>query len=150
MEWFFPRTHSRRRRVTVSASPSTRLQRPMTCSRDAAGRASAREIMGAGKFGPPGWQDDPDWTGWWGTNPPFHSPVFVLTHQPRVDLVMEGGTTFHFVDAAPHDVLRLQSMLPMGSTCDLAAGRRAFGSSSPPGWLTTCMWRSFRLCWAAE
>src|SRR5690242_11003111 len=36
------------------------------------------EIMGANKFGPPGWQDDPDWTGWWGPNPPFHTPTFVL------------------------------------------------------------------------
>ena len=41
------------------------------------------EIMGAGKFGYPGWQDDPDWKGWWGANPPFHTPVFVLTHHAR-------------------------------------------------------------------
>ena len=38
------------------------------------------EIMGAGKFGPPGWQDDSNWRGWWGPNPPFHTPVFVMTH----------------------------------------------------------------------
>ncbi|NLG21807.1 MAG: dihydrofolate reductase, partial [Actinomycetales bacterium] len=37
------------------------------------------EIMGANKFGPPGWHDDPDWRGWWGPNPPFHTPTFVLT-----------------------------------------------------------------------
>ena len=41
------------------------------------------EIMGANKFGPPGWQDDPDWKGWWGPNPPFHTPTFVLTHRPQ-------------------------------------------------------------------
>lgn len=58
------------------------------------------EIMGAGKFGPPGWQDDPDWKGWWGPDPPFHTPVFVLTHHPRPPIEMEGGTTFHFLDAA--------------------------------------------------
>ncbi|WP_427895119.1 dihydrofolate reductase family protein [Kribbella sp. GL6] len=63
------------------------------------------EIMGANKFGPPGWQDDPDWKGWWGPNPPFHSPVFVLTHRPRPSVEMEGGTTFHFVDATPAEVL---------------------------------------------
>lgn len=63
------------------------------------------EIMGAYKFGPPGWQDDPDWRGWWGPNPPFHSPTFVLTHRPRPSMQMEGGTTFHFVDAAPAEVL---------------------------------------------
>jgi dihydrofolate reductase len=59
------------------------------------------EIMGAGKFGPPGWQDDPDWKGWWGPNPPFHTPTFVLTHRPRPSIEMEGGTTFHFLDASP-------------------------------------------------
>ena len=55
------------------------------------------EIMGAGKFGPPGWQDDADWKGWWGPNPPFHTPTFVLTHRPRPPIEMEGGTTFHFL-----------------------------------------------------
>ena len=63
------------------------------------------EIMGAGKFGPPGWQDDPEWSGWWGDNPPFHTPTYVLTHHPRPPLQMEGGTTFHFLDAAPADAL---------------------------------------------
>ena len=63
------------------------------------------EIMGAGKFGPPGWQDDPEWRGWWGPNPPFHTPVFVLTHRPRPSIAMEGGTTFHFLDASPAEAL---------------------------------------------
>jgi dihydrofolate reductase len=63
------------------------------------------EIMGAGKFGYPGWKDDPDWTGWWGDDPPFHTPVVVLTHHPRPPLEMAGGTTFHFVDASPADAL---------------------------------------------
>jgi dihydrofolate reductase len=63
------------------------------------------EIMGAGKFGPPGWHEDPQWKGWWGPNPPFHTPVFVLTHHPRPSIDMEGGTTFHFIDASPADAL---------------------------------------------
>ena len=63
------------------------------------------EIMGSGKFGPPGWHDDLEWKGWWGPNPPFHTPVFVLTHHPRPSIEMEGGTTFHFVDASPSDAL---------------------------------------------
>jgi dihydrofolate reductase len=63
------------------------------------------EIMGAGKFGPPGWQDDADWKGWWGPNPPFHTPTFILTHHPRPSIEMEGGTTFHFLDASPADAL---------------------------------------------
>src|SRR5258705_1157299 len=63
------------------------------------------EIMGAGKFGPPGWHDDPDWKGWWGPNPPFHTPVFVLTHHSRPSIEMEGGTTFHFIDSSPAEAL---------------------------------------------
>lgn len=63
------------------------------------------EIMGAGKFGPPGWQDDTQWRGWWGEEPPFHTPTYVLTHRPRPPLEMAGGTTFHFLDASPSDAL---------------------------------------------
>lgn len=63
------------------------------------------EIMGAGKFGYPGWDKDLEWKGWWGPNPPFHTPTFVLTHHPRPSIEMEGGTTFHFRDASPAQVL---------------------------------------------
>ena len=56
-------------------------------------------VMGRNMFGPirGAWGDE-QWTGWWGDNPPFHHPVFVLTHQPRASITMEGGTSFHFVD----------------------------------------------------
>ena len=64
------------------------------------------EIMGAGKFGWPGWHEDPEWKGWWGPNPPFHTPTFVLTHHARPSIEMEGGTTFHFLDASPADALQ--------------------------------------------
>ncbi|MGH3350025.1 MAG: dihydrofolate reductase family protein [Nocardioides sp.] len=63
------------------------------------------EIMGANKFGPPGWQSDADWTGWWGEEPPFRTPTYVLTHQPRASIEMKGGTTFHFRDAPIEEVL---------------------------------------------
>ncbi|MFC5216745.1 dihydrofolate reductase family protein [Streptomyces coerulescens] len=63
------------------------------------------EIMGAGKFGYPGWHENPDWKGWWGPNPPFHTPTFVLTHHTRPSIEMEGGTTFHFLDATPAEAL---------------------------------------------
>ena len=55
-------------------------------------------IMGRNMFGggPGPWADD-SWKGWWGDDPPFHHPVFVLTHHPREPVEMEGGTTFHFV-----------------------------------------------------
>ena len=55
-------------------------------------------ILGRNMFGPAG--DDwggPDWRGWWGDNPPYHAPTFILTHHARAPIVMEGGTTFHFV-----------------------------------------------------
>jgi dihydrofolate reductase len=63
------------------------------------------EIMGANKWGFKGWHEDPDWKGWWGPNPPFHTPVFVLTHHPRSSIEMEGGTTYHFLDASPVEAL---------------------------------------------
>jgi dihydrofolate reductase len=63
------------------------------------------EIMGANKFGPPGWQDDAEWRGWWGEDPPFRTPTFVLTHRPRPPIEMAGGTTFHFVDAPIEEAL---------------------------------------------
>ncbi|MEE4025278.1 dihydrofolate reductase family protein [Gordonia sp. PKS22-38] len=64
------------------------------------------EIMGRNKFAPKAspWPDE-SWRGWWGENPPFHTPVVVLTHHPRPPLEMQGGTTFHFVDAKPADAL---------------------------------------------
>lgn len=65
------------------------------------------EIMGANKFGPPGWHEDPDWKGWWGPNPPFHTPTFVLTHHTRDPIEMEGGTTFHFLDLTPAEALKV-------------------------------------------
>ena len=57
-------------------------------------------VMGRNMFGggPGPWRDDPPWTGWWGEDPPYHTPVFVLTHHPREPLPMQGGTTFHFVN----------------------------------------------------
>jgi dihydrofolate reductase len=56
-------------------------------------------VMGRNMFGggPGPWDKDDPWNGWWGDNPPFHTPVFVLTHHPRDPLEMKGGTTFYFV-----------------------------------------------------
>lgn len=70
------------------------------------------EIMGRGKFdprtGPPtDVGTDDEWRGWWGPNPPFHTPVFVLTHHPRPSITMDGGTVFHFIDATPAEALDL-------------------------------------------
>ncbi len=65
------------------------------------------EIMGRNKFGPQRgpWSDE-EWRGWWGDNPPFHTPVYVLTHHHRPPIQMKGGTTFHFIDATPTEALK--------------------------------------------
>ncbi len=80
------------------------------------------EIMGAGKFGPPGWHEDPGWTGWWGPNPPFHTPVVVLTHAPRPSIEMEGGTTFHFLDASPTEALETARQAAAGRDVRIGGG----------------------------
>ena len=80
------------------------------------------EIMGAGKFGPPGWQDDPDWRGWWGENPPFHTPTFVLTHRPRPPIEMDGGTTFHFLDTSPAEALAIARAAAPGTDIRIGGG----------------------------
>ena len=63
-------------------------------------------ILGRNMFGPVrGPWPDLSWKGWWGDEPPYHTPVFVLTHYAREPLVMQGGTTFHFVTTGIHDAL---------------------------------------------
>ena len=64
-------------------------------------------ILGRNMFGPirGEWPDD-SWKGWWGEEPPYHTPVFVLTHHARPSLTMKGGTTFHFVTDGIHAALR--------------------------------------------
>jgi dihydrofolate reductase len=64
------------------------------------------EIMGSAMFGLHTFPDDPDWKGWWGDQPPFGTPVYVLTHTaPRPPIPMAGGTTFHFRNTAIEEVL---------------------------------------------
>lgn len=64
------------------------------------------EIMGRRKFGPQQgpWPDD-GWRGWWGEEPPFATPVFVMTHHPREPMRFDNGTSFHFVDGTPAEIL---------------------------------------------
>ncbi|HEV7276542.1 MAG TPA: dihydrofolate reductase family protein [Devosiaceae bacterium] len=64
------------------------------------------EIIGAGMFGFHAHPNDPAWRGWWGEEPPFRVPVFVLTHMRRPSIEMAGGTTFHFLDTPPADALQ--------------------------------------------
>jgi dihydrofolate reductase len=80
-------------------------------------------IIGRNMFGPVRgpWPDD-GWKGWWGDNPPYHVPVFVLTHHARAPLTMEGGTTFHFVTDGIHAALERAKKAAQGKDVRLGGG----------------------------
>ena len=93
-EWFFPTR-------TFRAQHGAGADGEVGVDDDFGKRAMAgfgAFILGRNMFGPirGEWPDD-QWKGWWGNNPPYHTPTFVLTHHPRASIEMEGGTTFHFV-----------------------------------------------------
>jgi dihydrofolate reductase len=67
------------------------------------------------------WPDD-SWKGWWGNNPPYHAPVFVLTNHPRASVVMDGGTTFHFVTQGIHAALQRATEAANGKDIQLMGG----------------------------
>lgn len=86
------------------------------------------EIMGAAMFGLHAHPDDPDWRGWWGDEPPFGTPVYVLTHTaPRASIPMPGDTTFHFRDAAVDDVLSEATEAAGGLDVRVGGGVRTAG-----------------------
>ncbi len=80
-------------------------------------------ILGRNMFGPirGNWPDD-SWKGWWGDNPPYHTPVFVLTHHPRAPVVMQGGTTFYFVTDGIHSALEKAAVAANGKDIRLGGG----------------------------
>jgi dihydrofolate reductase len=80
-------------------------------------------IMGRHMFGPPpDAQDKETWKGWWGENPPYHHPVFVLTHQKKASLGMEGGTSFTFVNDGIESALKQAFAAAKGKDVRLAGG----------------------------
>ena len=99
-EWFFPTLTFQ---GMQGKAGSTGIDDAFACNW---GAGIGAEIMGRNKFGPQRgpWADE-DWKGWWGDDPPFHTPVFVLTHHLRPAIEMKGGTTFHFIDASPAEAL---------------------------------------------
>ena len=91
-------------------------------------------IMGRNMFGPPqggDWIDD-TWKGWWGDDPPYHGPVFVLTHYPRASITMEGGTTYHFVTDGMHAALKRATEAAHGKDIRLAGGVATIGIRREP------------------
>ena len=75
-------------------------------ARDLLLRPRGAYVMGRNMFGPVRGPWKEEWRGWWGEEPPYHAPVYVLTHYPREPLEMDGGTTFHFVTEGPEEALR--------------------------------------------
>ncbi|MBB2793925.1 UNVERIFIED_ORG: dihydrofolate reductase [Rhizobium pisi] len=100
-QWFF---HTRTFRAMTGKDDGSE-----GIDQDYAARAMAgfgAFILGRNMFGPirGEWPDDA-WKGWWGPNPPYHAPTYILTHYPREPIVMEGGTTFHFVTSGIEEAL---------------------------------------------
>jgi dihydrofolate reductase len=118
MEWFFP-----------TATFSNMIGKPggttgidnQFASRGFDGIGA--NIMGRNMFGPirGSWSDE-EWKGWWGPNPPYHSPVFVLTHHERKPLEMEGGTTFYFVTDGIESALKQAQKAAGGKDIRLSGG----------------------------
>ncbi|HKW10152.1 MAG TPA: dihydrofolate reductase family protein [Gemmatimonadaceae bacterium] len=83
-------------------------------------------VMGRNMFGgqPGPWKRESPWMGWWGANPPYHHPVFVLTHHARGPLPLEGGTTFHFVADGIASALDQARRAAMGKDVSLAGGAK--------------------------
>jgi dihydrofolate reductase len=105
-EWFFPtRTFCSLHDVDGDPGGTTGVDDAMASSWTT---DIGVEIMGRNKFGPQRgpWADE-EWKGWWGDEPPFHTPVYVLTHHHRPPIDMNGGTTFHFIDATPTEALKI-------------------------------------------
>jgi dihydrofolate reductase len=117
-EWFFPLTAFRE--MHGEEGGDVNASSPVVEQRLANVGAT---IMGRNMFGPVRgpWRDE-SWRGWWGENPPFHQPVFVLTHHPREPLQMQGGTTFHFVSDGIESALRQATDAAQGRDVSLAGG----------------------------
>jgi dihydrofolate reductase len=89
-------------------------------------------IMGRNMFGPirGDWGDE-DWRGWWGDNPPYHHPVFVITHHPHPSIPMEGSTTFHFVDGIETALERQRKPRATKTSGSAAAPPRSSSTCAP-------------------
>ena len=96
-------------------------------------------------FGPVrgAWSDE-NWKGWWGDNPPFHVPVFVLTHYPRAPIVMEGGTTFYFITDGIETALRQALDGAKGKDIRIGGGVRQFNNTCALALSMTCILLSRR------
>ena len=104
-------------------------------------------IMGRNMFGPlrGPWADEA-WKGWWGDNPGYHHPVFVLTHHPRPSITMQGGTTYHFVDNGIEAALERAFDAAGGKDVRLGGGASTIQQYLSRASSTRCTWRSCPSC----
>jgi dihydrofolate reductase len=102
--------------------------------RDELLRPMGAYVMGRNMFGPIRGEWSEDWRGWWGDDPPYHAPVFVLTHYPRDSIEMKGGTTFHFVADGFDAALARAKDVAGDMDVDIAGGasavRQALGTNA--------------------
>jgi dihydrofolate reductase len=100
-------------------------------------------ILGRNMFGPVRgpWPDD-NWKGWWGDEPPYHTPVFVLTHHPRALLRMAGGTEFRFVTEGIHAALEQAKAAAGGRDVRLGGGVSTIWQYLRAALITNCIWPS--------
>jgi dihydrofolate reductase len=103
-------------------------------ARDDLMRTLGAVIMGRNMYGPIRGEWDADWRGWWGDDPPYHAPVFVLTHYPHEPIGMDGGTTFHFVTEGFDAALDQAKVAAAGGDIRIAGGastiRQAFAAGA--------------------
>ena len=120
--------------ASPTASPAERRDRTTSSSTESL-RATGAVVMGRRMFsgGEGPWEDDTNANGWWGDDPPFHKPVFVLTHHAREPLVMEGGTTFTFVTEGLESAHRGMRAAAAGSDVLVAGGADAIDQSINAG-----------------
>lgn len=118
MEWFFPTRFWRKMCGQEGGETG-----PDNQAAERGFEGIGANILGRNMFGPVRgpWPDE-SWKGWWGEEPPYHAPVFVLTHHPRKSLVMKGGTVFHFVTDGIHAALERAKEAAGGRDVRLGGG----------------------------
>ena len=134
MEWFFPTdTFQKMQKKSGESGIDNDLAKSMT--------GIGAWILGRNMFGPVRgpWPDD-TWKGWWGDNPPYHVPVFVLTHHAREPIVMQGGPPSTSSPAASRRRWPARARRPADRTCASAAASPRCASTCRPAWSTRCTW----------
>jgi dihydrofolate reductase len=121
-EWVFPTAGWRRRQGQVGGEDGPDSEVAEEVAQGIGAYVMGRHMFGGGS-GP--W--DTDWKGWWGDDPPYHVPVFVLTHQPREPLTMLGGTTFNFVTAGIKPALEQAQVAAGDRAVSIAGGASTIG-----------------------